>query len=274
MKLVSILVISLSLLLTAWAADQSTYTLQDGTQCGPPGIATSEAGRTLNRHKNRFAVPDDDQIDPEVSLMALLAPGNDLSRFNQEKAAKITAFVVDVKSGGKGETCNCGAKDPIDMDTHIELGLAETVPGKQRVIVEVTPRLRKQMNDSGEDWSTKALDRKIKGKWVEITGWLLFDSMHVDGAENTNPGGDKNWRATCWEIHPITSIKVLAGPPPEMAKLKPDFLRALHSAHAEHVANDPKAKEAIAIRNKAILDKFDKTELDEKTEELKDRERP
>ena len=208
MKPVPVLAVCFSLLLTAQAADRGgDYTLQDGTKCGVAGTAKSDSGKDLNRHKNRAAPPTEDQMDAEVSLTAMLAPGNDLTRFDQEKGATIRGFVVDVKPGGKAETCNCGAKDPVDMDTHIELGIAEGVPGRQRVIVEVTPRLRKQMKDQGENWSTTALGGKIKGKWVEVTGWLLFDTMHVDGAENTNPGGDMNWRATCWEIHPITKIE-------------------------------------------------------------------
>jgi hypothetical protein len=263
------------LLLTAGAADQTDdYILQDGTKCGLEGTAKSDTGKDLNRHKNRSAAPTDDQIAPEVSLTAMLAPGNDLTRFDQDKGARLTAFVVDVKPGGKAETCNCGAKDPIDMDTHIELGLAEDVPGIQRVIIEVTPRLRQQMKDKGEDWSTKALSKKIKGKWVEVSGWLLFDSMHVDGAENTNPGGEMNWRATCWEIHPITSLKVLNQPPAELAKLKPAAFAAMHRAHAEHVISNPKAKAAIEKRNKAMLAKFAKRELEEKEEELKERRKP
>jgi hypothetical protein len=274
MNHVPVLAVFVALLLPAQTPDHNTYILQDGTKCRLAGTAKSAVGKALNRHKNRSTAPDEDQIDPEVSLAALLAPGNDENRFDQEKGARITAFVIDVQPGGKGETCNCGAKKVIDMDTHIELGLASGVPGIQRVIVEVTPRLRLAMKDQGEDWSSQALSQKIKGKWVEVTGWLLFDSMHVDGAENTNPGGDMNWRATCWEIHPLTSIKVLANPPPALAALKPADFSAMHSAHAEHVASDPRAKEAIQKRNKAILAKFDPSELEEKEMELKDRGKP
>jgi hypothetical protein len=131
------------------------------------------------------------------------------------------------------------------------------------------------MKNQGEDWSTQALKQKIKGKWVEVTGWLLFDSMHVDGAKNTNPGGgDANWRATCWEIHPITDMKVLDGPPPAMAQLQPAAFAAMHSAHAAHVASDPNAKAIIATHHKEILAKFDQTELEEKEQEQKERRKP
>src|SRR5438132_10121628 len=64
MKYVRVLAIFLSLLFTAGAADQNgDYVLQNGTKCGLPGTAKSDTGKDLNRHKNRFAAPTDDQID-------------------------------------------------------------------------------------------------------------------------------------------------------------------------------------------------------------------
>jgi hypothetical protein len=69
------------------------------------------------------------------------------------------------------------------------------------------------MQSQGVDWSTAALKERINGKWVRVKGWLLFDQEHVNQAENTNPGNDRNWRATVWEIHPVTEIDVLPGKP-------------------------------------------------------------
>jgi hypothetical protein len=40
---------------------------------------------------------------------------------------------------------------------------------------------------------------------------LFFDGEHEHQAENTEPDGDRNWRATAWEIHPITSLEVVSG---------------------------------------------------------------
>jgi hypothetical protein len=77
-----------------------------------------------------------------------------------------------------------------------------------RVVVEVTPRLREKIKADGVDWSTKALRSKLLGRWVTFTGWLLFDEEHASQAENTNPGRPRNWRATAWEIHPVTQIDV------------------------------------------------------------------
>ncbi len=46
-------------------------------------------------------------------------------------------------------------------------------------------------------------------KKVRVTGWMFFDSDHNTEAENTNPGGPKNWRATSWEVHPVTGFEVI-----------------------------------------------------------------
>ncbi len=50
---------------------------------------------------------------------------------------------------------------------------------------------------------------EIKGKCVAFTGFLFYDSIHADEAENTAPGRKKNWRKTAWEVHPVTSYEVL-----------------------------------------------------------------
>jgi len=68
------------------------------------------------------------------------------------------------------------------------------------------------MATQGIDWSTRALRDKFLGRWVKVRGWMLFDVEHVDHKENTAPGRARNWRATAWEIHPVTSIEVAPRP--------------------------------------------------------------
>src|SRR5262249_19355423 len=153
-------------------ANQDVRTGSDGTMCGLEGTAVSAAGKALNRLKNRWQPPKADDIDPDVTLAALLAPGDDLDRFSEEKGARVAGFVVAVKVGGK-ETCNCKATAQLDRDTHIELSLSNDAPETQRVIVEVTPRLRDRLKLEGSDWSTDTLKKStgkgIKGRWVEVT---------------------------------------------------------------------------------------------------------
>jgi hypothetical protein len=196
------------------------------------GDATTPAGKALNPLKNRSKAPTPRDIDPRITLTAMLKPGDDTNRFSMAKAATITGYVVSAKVGGI-ETCNCHAHDPVNRDTHIDVvadpkfavpklikvttinksGKRHTInkDSNERfhVIVEVTPRVRKLMKAKGIDWSTATLHKALPGHRVAFTGWLLFDAEHKPQAENTNPGGKLNWRATCNELHPVFAISIL-----------------------------------------------------------------
>ena len=186
--------------------------MDDFDGCGMDGSAKTANLKKLNQLKNRYTVPQDNQIDHSITLTALLAPGDDKARWSTTSGAEVTGFVLDVKPGG-GETCNCGKTDPVHTDAHIELVLHSTdSAGTQIVVVEVTPRLRAIMGASGTDWSTKTLRKQYRQKWVKVRGWMTFDSQHANAAENTNPGGANNWRATAWELHPVTDIQVVPTP--------------------------------------------------------------
>jgi hypothetical protein len=77
------------------------------------------------------------------------------------------------------------------------------------VVAEVTPRLREWAAGAGEDWSEESLRRRLTGRRCRVEGWLLYDTEHDGEAENTAPGRALNWRATAWEIHPVTRVEVL-----------------------------------------------------------------
>ncbi len=170
--------------------------------------------RVLNRLKNRSAPPQDGDIDSSVTLAAILAPStNDAARFNDGKGAEITGYVFRVIPGGHFETTNCKKGDPVHRDTHIELTTSPTDTAEtRRVIVEVTPRWRAAALADSADWSTATLQQTLEGHWARVRGWLMFDAEHKSQAENTHPGGDRNWRATAWEIHPITAITLVTQP--------------------------------------------------------------
>jgi hypothetical protein len=169
---------------------------------------------SLNRLKNRSALPADADLDSTVTLARLLGDGtDDTGRFDTRKAAEITGYVLHVKPGGKSETGNCRKGDSLHRDTHIELTLSPTDTLEiRRVIVEVTPRWRAAMQAAGTDWLTATLQQTIEHKWVRVRGWLLFDDEHKSQAENTHPGGDSNWRGTVWEIHPVTVLTLVPHP--------------------------------------------------------------
>lgn len=180
--------------------------------CGMEGDARSLGARALDRLKNRYTQPSPEQIDSRITLAAILAPGDDISRWKVKEGAEIVGYVWDVKRGSI-ETTNCRARDDLDRDTHIELVLDPMHSGSSaRMIVEVTPRWRYIMHERGDDWSTRALRDQYLGRWVKVRGWMLFDVEHKGDSENTAPERAANWRATAWEIHPVTSIEVVARP--------------------------------------------------------------
>ena len=189
-------------------------TTEDGPFLGCPvtGDAVRSPIRVLNRLKNRVATPLAQDIDPAVTLEALLAPGDDRGRWSEGRAATIVGYVRDVKVGGV-ETVNCFAKTPDHRDTHIELVTDSETAGALPLIVEVTPWWRRHAASGGVSWSTDSLRASLRGRWVRVTGWLLFDTEHERQAENTAPGRIGNWRATAWELHPVTAIAVVVEGP-------------------------------------------------------------
>lgn len=178
-------------------------------QCPLQGNAKPARVKAANLLKNRTAIPSPADFDSTFTMDSVLTPGNDLQRWNEEKAGALIGWVHNVKPGGI-ESVNCSAKDIPHRDTHIELVPAlDDSTGDRRVIVEVTPRLRLMMNARGIDWSTPTLKRTLIGKCVRIEGLIFSDFEHSNNAANTHPGYRLNWRATVIELHPVTKIEVL-----------------------------------------------------------------
>jgi len=182
-------------------------------QCPSQGTAKSQAGKELNQLKNRATAPRPDQIDPSVTLDAILARGKDTDRFDEAKGAVISGWVVDVQQGGHPETANCGSMSKLYTDTHITVGLSPDAAETATMVVEVTPRWREMMQGLGQDWRTETLQQALVGRQIQFTGWLMFDDDHFCEAINTRAdpscrGTRKHpWRKTVWEIHPITGMQ-------------------------------------------------------------------
>lgn len=172
------------------------------TRCPTSGVSFTPAKAALSRLKNRGAAPRAEDFDPRVTLASLLEPGDDRARWQNERAARIEAYVVAVGEA-RVESANCFAR----RDIHIDVAARPGAPPTERVVLEVTPRGRDAARLRGEDWSAGALQRTLTGRLCRFEGWLLFDTEHVREAENTAPGRPGNWRATAWEIHPVTRIE-------------------------------------------------------------------
>jgi len=180
-----------------------------GQTCPLIGKTANVRIQNANKLKNRVAIPAPSDFDSTFTLPAVLKSGNDTARWHEKKAGVLVGYVHNAKPGGI-ESVNCGAKAIPDRDTHIELVLSlPDSAGKRRVIVEVTPRMRAWARTHKMDWSTPTLEKTLIGHKVEIRGWEFDDYEHAVSAENTNPGHKLNWRATVWELHPVTKITLL-----------------------------------------------------------------
>ena len=174
--------------------------------CPSAGIALTSRARQLHRLKNRTALPQAADFDTRITLAELLKPGDDTNRWSTDRAGRIEGEVIDVENAGP-EATNCF--NPWGRDVHILIATRKGASKSEHVVVEVTPPLRDWAAKQGIDWSEKTLQAQLVGRWCEFEGWLYFDVGHAEESENIAPGNPNNWRATAWEIHPITKITVL-----------------------------------------------------------------
>lgn len=176
------------------------------SNCPAAGFGVTPRKRALLRLKNREAAPRPADFDARVSLAALVAPGDDRARWDEGRAAAVEGYVVEVRPGAV-EAANCFSL--AERDTHIRVAARADAPAREGVVVEVTPRTRRAAAGRGLDWSHEGLRRALTGRRCRFEGWLLYDREHEREAEHTAPGRAGNWRATAWELHPLTQIEVL-----------------------------------------------------------------
>jgi hypothetical protein len=188
----------IALLLIAWLAL--------ARNCPSAGIALTVRARNLHLLKNRTTLPQPADFDSRITLDALLQPGDDSDRWSSNRAARIQGEVVAVGYAGT-EATNCF--DPFRRDIHIDIATRKDPAKNEKVVVEVTPPMREWARQQGMDWSAETLYAQLVGRWCEFEGWLYFDVGHKEEAENTAPNNPENWRATAWEIHPVTKITVI-----------------------------------------------------------------
>ena len=174
--------------------------------CPSAGIALTTRARNLHYLKNRTVLPQAADFDSRVTLDALLQPGNDRDRWSTNRAARIQGEVIDVAYAG-AEATNCF--NPYRRDIHILVAKHKGVGKNEQVVVEVTPNFADWARQQGIDWSEQTLQAQLVGHWCEFEGWLYFDLGHAEESENTAPNNPENWRATAWEIHPLTKITVI-----------------------------------------------------------------
>lgn len=174
--------------------------------CPSAGLAITPNARALHRLKNRTALPDPSDFNPNISLTELLKPGNDSSRWSTQQAARIQGYVIDV-AYARPEATNCYL--PCRRDLHIAVANRKGAPQNEQIILEITPNLREWAANQGLDWSESSIQAQMVNHWCEFEGWMYLDEGHAEESENTAPHNAGNWRATAWEIHPVTRFMVL-----------------------------------------------------------------
>lgn len=174
--------------------------------CAPGGkrkngnVPAREAA--MNRMKNRDGITG--SIDHSITIDTLMKAREETD-IDEERPIQITGFVADVIDGTPNETCNCARSDIADIHIDVVAKKADRNKKVKYVIVEISPRFQEKLGDM------KTVKKAITGKWVQFTGWPTYDYKHRSNSRNIKAKGNI-WRATAWEVHPVTSFKVVAGP--------------------------------------------------------------
>jgi len=169
-----------------------------------------------NLLKNRDASPE--QVKP-LSINEIRDPKLNYSFF-PDMAVEIAGYVAGVVSGGVRETANCRRPDLRNVRILIVASPKEVKNPTKYVVLEITPRWQKNFgwDDSNFRLMLEKARTQLEGKWVTFRGWMFYNYGFIDEAQSTNPGVGDVWRATPWELHPVTSYKVLDGPPESVAR--------------------------------------------------------
>jgi hypothetical protein len=219
----------------------STITMQGGAvQCGQHGDGADDG---TNLHKNRADVP---AAPHAISLDAIRAlPDTALWRWTNRQhwtaadstlvlpyegmPVTVEGYLEIVKpqssqppAPGKkvGESPNCHSWTERDTDWHMALVADPSETEERAVVVEPTPRSKR----ANPTWTVQAAQaiaiRKTPSSprdeagalRVRVTGWLLLDPVHPAHIRGHCAGTcttTKFYRATLWEVHPVTKIEVL-----------------------------------------------------------------
>ncbi|PYS49151.1 MAG: hypothetical protein DMF68_10915 [Acidobacteria bacterium] len=189
--------------------------------CAACGTASDNKHRTLNVQKNRGVAV----MNPKkITVQEIRDPANN-TKFTPSKKVWVTGFVASIDPGGFQETCNCKRNDLRDVHINIVADASEANDQTKYVVVEFTPRWEKKFGFDDSDYKAmrQKVEDQIKGKWVKFSGWMLYDFIHANASQSTAPSNPVcpndgkehtgcNWRATPWEVHPVTAFEVVNGP--------------------------------------------------------------
>jgi hypothetical protein len=201
----------------AWARPspvERDFTGSSGVTCTASGSSRSPGtlDTVTNPRKNRVDGADPAHVLSVATIIALpedpLAPHNRTKWSDAEKAAiagyegvavSATGFLATVDNAGHrarhegAESCNCDLIGADEVDWHLYLTPSPAAPKRMAVVVELTPRVRKDH----ASWTDGAIEAASVS--MRVTGWLMYDPDHPDQVGTS--------RGTVWEIHPVTKLE-------------------------------------------------------------------
>ncbi|HET7108647.1 MAG TPA: hypothetical protein VFI38_17670 [Candidatus Acidoferrum sp.] len=157
----------------------------------------------------------------------------DLAQQGEGEIVTVVGTIFYTLHGGS-ETCNCqltGSEAVVDF--HIGVGFADFPLGadvlnklragkkyssilskedqhvldQASVVVEMTPYYREQFRPG---WTLSKVE-SVTGRQVKVTGQLMIDNVHHKPADDcglADADTTSCWRASVWEVHPVTSLQV------------------------------------------------------------------
>lgn len=202
--------------------------------CSPTGKYDGYLNYLKNQHPPRDSKPAlvftslNDYHDLESRTPTDLGKSNHatlkdkLAAMGEGHAAAVIGYLYYVKQEG-AESSNCELTAPEDTDYHIGIGFDKSVAAsgvprakptpadktalkQTAVVVEMTPQYR---DSFAPEWTIDAV-KAVLGKQVKVIGQLMADNEHNVTKDNCGLAGhgENCWRASIWELHPVTSFQV------------------------------------------------------------------
>lgn len=150
-----------------------------------------------------------------------------LRKLGEGEIVGAVGYLYGVKAEGK-ESSNCQLEpgdDDENVDFHIYVGFDPGIASKIRnksltpaerkevnpssVIVEMTPHYRASNHP---EWTLAAVKEAV-GQQIRVVGQLLVDNEHFVKSQDCGREDHISgcWRATVWELHPVTQFEVCQG---------------------------------------------------------------
>ena len=170
-----------------------------GQVCPPEGTGKNAKEKHANTLKNRSVIVNKARIPMTLSLDSVLVIGQDSARFRDSNYVVMDGFVVEFKSG-ESESCNCNSVEEKNHDIHIYVGKTPDAKKENCMICEITPPYKNSVHPDV---------KSMVGQRVVVEGFLFYDAEHKGNAKNTCKRCTNTWRATVWEIHPVTLLEVV-----------------------------------------------------------------